>query len=93
METGHGKYVLSLEGETQPHHYCIPRRSENLITYPAASHPCTRVDPRKRNALGNQSIGHYLYVHKDSFSNPPTNRRLEEAVVVDWPKMMKFKAS
>ncbi|GBM01222.1 hypothetical protein AVEN_253620-1 [Araneus ventricosus] len=25
--------------------------------------------------------------------NPPTNRRLEEAVVVDWPKMMKFKAS
>ncbi|GBM61565.1 hypothetical protein AVEN_96162-1 [Araneus ventricosus] len=22
---------------------------------------------------------------KDSFTNPPTNRRLEEAVVVDWP--------
>ncbi|GBN41842.1 hypothetical protein AVEN_196065-1 [Araneus ventricosus] len=42
---------------------------------------------------GNQSIGQYLSVHKDSFSNPPTNRRLEEAVVVDWPKMMKFKAS
>ncbi|GBO34661.1 hypothetical protein AVEN_37916-1 [Araneus ventricosus] len=42
--------------------------------------------------LGNQSIGQYLSVHKDSFSNPSTNRRLEEAVVIDWPKMMKFKA-
>ncbi|GBM12718.1 hypothetical protein AVEN_228512-1 [Araneus ventricosus] len=42
---------------------------------------------------GNQSIGQYLSVHKDSFSNPPTNGHLEEAVVVDWPKMMKFKAS
>ncbi|GBO13146.1 hypothetical protein AVEN_90963-1 [Araneus ventricosus] len=41
---------------------------------------------------GNQSIGQYLSVHKDSFSNPPNNRRLEEAVVGDWPKMMKFKA-
>ncbi|GBM63493.1 hypothetical protein AVEN_87333-1 [Araneus ventricosus] len=40
----------------------------------------------------NQSIGQYLSVHKDSFSNPPTNRRLEEAVVGDRPKMMKFKA-
>ncbi|GBN94780.1 hypothetical protein AVEN_64006-1 [Araneus ventricosus] len=28
-----------------------------------------------------------------TYSNPPTNRHLEEAVVVDWPKMMKFKAS
>ncbi|GBN20717.1 hypothetical protein AVEN_125103-1 [Araneus ventricosus] len=42
---------------------------------------------------GNQSIGQYLSVHKDSSNNPPTNRRLEEAVVVDWSKMMKFKAS
>ncbi|GBM40297.1 hypothetical protein AVEN_107447-1 [Araneus ventricosus] len=41
---------------------------------------------------GNESIGKYLSVHKDSFSNPPTHRRLEEAVVGDWPKMMKFKA-
>ncbi|GBN13516.1 hypothetical protein AVEN_162251-1, partial [Araneus ventricosus] len=42
----------------------------------------------------NQSIGQYLSDYQeDSFSNPPTNRRLEEAVVVDWPKMMKFKAS
>ncbi|GBO39813.1 hypothetical protein AVEN_48348-1, partial [Araneus ventricosus] len=41
----------------------------------------------------NQSIGQYLYVHKYSFSNPPFNRRLEDAVVVDWPTMMKFKAS
>ncbi|GBN84085.1 repressor of the inhibitor of the protein kinase [Araneus ventricosus] len=40
----------------------------------------------------NQSIGRYLYVHEDSFSNPPTNRRLEETVVGDWSKMMKFKA-
>ncbi|GBO20744.1 hypothetical protein AVEN_84296-1 [Araneus ventricosus] len=40
----------------------------------------------------NQSIGQYLSVHKDSYSNPPTNRRLEEAVVGDWPKKMKFKA-
>ncbi|GBM38738.1 hypothetical protein AVEN_252925-1 [Araneus ventricosus] len=42
---------------------------------------------------GNQSIGPYLSVYKGSFNNPPTNRRLEEAVVVDWSKMMKFKAS
>ncbi|GBN91965.1 hypothetical protein AVEN_6063-2-1, partial [Araneus ventricosus] len=41
----------------------------------------------------NQSIGQYSSVHKDSFSNLPTNRHLEEVVVVDWPKMMKFKAS
>ncbi|GBL89277.1 Putative inorganic phosphate cotransporter [Araneus ventricosus] len=41
---------------------------------------------------GNQSIGQYLSVHKDSFSNPPTSKRLEEAVVGDWPKMIKFKA-
>ncbi|GBO35452.1 hypothetical protein AVEN_245224-1, partial [Araneus ventricosus] len=27
------------------------------------------------------------------FINPPTNRRLEEEVVGDWPKMMKLKAS
>ncbi|GBM24149.1 hypothetical protein AVEN_167552-1 [Araneus ventricosus] len=41
----------------------------------------------------NQSIGQCLSVHKDSFSNPPTNRWLQEAVVVHWSKMMKFKAS
>ncbi|GBM42552.1 hypothetical protein AVEN_3356-1 [Araneus ventricosus] len=41
----------------------------------------------------NQSIGQYLSVHKDSFSDLPTNKRLEEAVVGDWPKMMKFEAS
>ncbi|GBO44087.1 hypothetical protein AVEN_251506-1, partial [Araneus ventricosus] len=41
----------------------------------------------------NQSIGQYSSVHKDSFSNPPTHRRLEEAVVADWPTVMKFKAS
>ncbi|GBM65056.1 hypothetical protein AVEN_222460-1, partial [Araneus ventricosus] len=41
----------------------------------------------------NQFSDQYLSVHKDSFSYPPTNRRLEEAVVVDLPKMMKFKAS
>ncbi|GBM88918.1 hypothetical protein AVEN_66201-1 [Araneus ventricosus] len=41
---------------------------------------------------GNQSIGQYLSGHKDTFSNPPTNKRLEETVVGDWPKMMKFKA-
>ncbi|GBM06584.1 hypothetical protein AVEN_220026-2-1, partial [Araneus ventricosus] len=40
----------------------------------------------------NQSIGQYLSVHKDSFSNTPTNRRLEGAVAGDWLKMMKFKA-
>ncbi|GBO23303.1 hypothetical protein AVEN_221468-1, partial [Araneus ventricosus] len=42
---------------------------------------------------GNQSIGQFLSVRQDFFSNPPTNRRLEEAVVVDWSKMMKFKSS
>ncbi|GBM67145.1 hypothetical protein AVEN_195006-1 [Araneus ventricosus] len=49
-------------------------------------------DFRPRWPSGSQSIGQYLSLHKDSFSNPPTNRRLEEAVVVDWPKMMAFKA-
>ncbi|GBN64539.1 hypothetical protein AVEN_259784-1 [Araneus ventricosus] len=33
-----------------------------------------------------------ISAHKDSFSNLPTNRYLEEAIVGDWPKMMKFKA-
>ncbi|GBN98324.1 hypothetical protein AVEN_241731-1 [Araneus ventricosus] len=33
----------------------------------------------------NQSIGQYVSVHKDSFSPPPTNRRLEEAVVDGHP--------
>ncbi|GBN33771.1 hypothetical protein AVEN_81127-1 [Araneus ventricosus] len=42
---------------------------------------------------GNQSIDQYLSVHKDSFGNQPTKRSLEKAVVVDWPKMMKFKAT
>ncbi|GBO27913.1 hypothetical protein AVEN_89439-1 [Araneus ventricosus] len=41
---------------------------------------------------GNQSIGQYLSVHYDPFSNPPINRRLEEAVVGDRPKVLKFKA-
>ncbi|GBM43378.1 hypothetical protein AVEN_186253-1, partial [Araneus ventricosus] len=38
---------------------------------------------------GNQSIGQYLSVNKGSLSNLPANRRLEEAVVGDWPKMGK----
>ncbi|GBN68560.1 hypothetical protein AVEN_114854-1 [Araneus ventricosus] len=42
---------------------------------------------------GNPSIGQNLSVHKDSFTQPPTNRRLEETPVVDWPEMMKSKAS
>ncbi|GBN96755.1 hypothetical protein AVEN_74863-1 [Araneus ventricosus] len=42
--------------------------------------------------VGNQSIEQYFSIHKDSFSNPPTNRRLEEAVVGEWLKVMKFKA-
>ncbi|GBO16390.1 hypothetical protein AVEN_274525-1, partial [Araneus ventricosus] len=41
----------------------------------------------------NQSIGQYSSVHEDSFSIPPTNRRLKKAVVGDWDEMMKFKAS
>ncbi|GBM14732.1 hypothetical protein AVEN_72005-1 [Araneus ventricosus] len=49
--------------------------------------------PKTATDEGNQSIGQYLSVHKDSSSNPTTNSRLEEAVVVNWPKMMKFKAS
>ncbi|GBM02841.1 hypothetical protein AVEN_52020-1 [Araneus ventricosus] len=62
--------------------------------YPVLSkHPGTLNDSRCYSSRENQSIGQYLSVHKDSFSNPPTNRRPEEAVVVDWPKMMKFKAS
>ncbi|GBM88669.1 hypothetical protein AVEN_10505-1 [Araneus ventricosus] len=44
------------------------------------------------NSFRNQSIGQYLSVHKNSLSNPSTNRSLQEAVVGDWPKMMKFKA-
>ncbi|GBN58978.1 hypothetical protein AVEN_37103-1, partial [Araneus ventricosus] len=48
---------------------------------------------KTKKVIRNQSIGQFLSVHKDSFSNTPTNRRLEEAVAVDWPKMMKFKDS
>ncbi|GBN11760.1 hypothetical protein AVEN_272696-1 [Araneus ventricosus] len=33
-----------------------------------------------------------IYLFIKTLSNPPTNRRLKEAVVGDWPKMMKFKA-
>ncbi|GBO27568.1 hypothetical protein AVEN_242486-1 [Araneus ventricosus] len=46
-----------------------------------------------------EEINPLAIVHKDSylfiktFSNPPINRRLEETVVGDWPKMMKCKAS
>ncbi|GBO46510.1 hypothetical protein AVEN_257598-1 [Araneus ventricosus] len=40
--------------------------------------------PSRMCSRGNQSIVPYLSVPKDSFSNPPTNGRLEEAVVVDW---------
>ncbi|GBM66263.1 hypothetical protein AVEN_35541-1 [Araneus ventricosus] len=43
--------------------------------------------------VGNQSIYQYLPVHKDSSSNLPSNRRLEEAVFGDCPNMMKFKAA
>ncbi|GBL71156.1 hypothetical protein AVEN_116739-1 [Araneus ventricosus] len=53
----------------------------------------TRRNGNGKCSRGNQSIGQYLSLHKDSFSNPPTDRRLEEAVVGDWPKMMEFKAS
>ncbi|GBL74232.1 hypothetical protein AVEN_235239-1 [Araneus ventricosus] len=42
---------------------------------------------------GNHSIGQYLSIHKDSFSKPPANRRVEKAVLVDRSQMMKFKAS
>ncbi|GBM19173.1 hypothetical protein AVEN_79888-1 [Araneus ventricosus] len=45
-----------------------------------------------QTAPGNQSIGQYLSDHIDTFSHPPTNRRLEEAVVGDCPKMLEFKA-
>ncbi|GBN62445.1 hypothetical protein AVEN_79984-1 [Araneus ventricosus] len=45
------------------------------------------------DSIGNQSIGHYLSANNDTLSNPTTKRRLEEGVVVDWPKMLKLKAS
>ncbi|GBM61637.1 hypothetical protein AVEN_56241-1 [Araneus ventricosus] len=48
---------------------------------------------KRQGVQANQSIGQYLSVHKEHFNNPPTNRRLEEMVVVDWPKMVKFKSS
>ncbi|GBN57013.1 hypothetical protein AVEN_16476-1 [Araneus ventricosus] len=50
-------------------------------------------EDKHKGRRGKESIGQYSSVHKDSFSNPPTNRRLEEEVVVDWSKMMEFKAS
>ncbi|GBN94297.1 hypothetical protein AVEN_252973-1 [Araneus ventricosus] len=46
--------------------------------------------PTRSNWSRNESIGQDLSVHKDSFSNPATNRHHEEVVVVDWPKMRKF---
>ncbi|GBN97115.1 hypothetical protein AVEN_88753-1 [Araneus ventricosus] len=45
---------------------------------------------RLKRTARNQSIGQYSL---DSFSNPPTNRRLEETVAIDWSRMMKLKAS
>ncbi|GBN08822.1 hypothetical protein AVEN_267209-1 [Araneus ventricosus] len=45
-------------------------------------HHANLSDATELPTKGNQSIGQYLSVHKDSFSNPPTNRRLEEAIVV-----------
>ncbi|GBM98664.1 hypothetical protein AVEN_214676-1 [Araneus ventricosus] len=41
-------------------------------------------------SAGNQSIGQYLSVHEESFSNPPTNRRLEEAVAGEDDEIQSF---
>ncbi|GBM08707.1 hypothetical protein AVEN_52780-1 [Araneus ventricosus] len=48
--TGHGPTppggVHTITGGVTPsHHYCTLRRSENLLTYLAASHPRTRCPP------------------------------------------------
>ncbi|GBM83716.1 hypothetical protein AVEN_271706-1 [Araneus ventricosus] len=60
----------------------------------STSTPPTHItnDNKSKEDKGNQSIGQPS-VHKDSFGNPPTNRRIEEVVVVDWPKMINFKDS
>ncbi|GBN05016.1 hypothetical protein AVEN_164094-1 [Araneus ventricosus] len=54
-----------------------------LSSRPAYSYP-----PRREI---NPLVNIYLFIK--TLSNPPTNRCLEETVVGDWPKMMKFKAS
>ncbi|GBM73289.1 hypothetical protein AVEN_74771-1 [Araneus ventricosus] len=65
------------------------RRRPEALSCLAAGLSCWLIYPIPK---GNQSIGQYLSVDKDSFSNPPTKRLLGEAVVGDWPKMMKFNA-
>ncbi|GBN69850.1 hypothetical protein AVEN_80126-1 [Araneus ventricosus] len=52
-----------------------------------------RVRDEGEEKEGNQPTGQYLSVHKDSFGNPPTYRRLEEAAVGDRPEVMKLKDS
>ncbi|GBN28916.1 Protein eva-1 C [Araneus ventricosus] len=81
---------------------------ERVLLRPAGRHPAEEaiqttsfpawvrgVDHSAHSNLwpGNQSFDQYLSVHNDAFSNPPTSRRLEEAVVGDWLMMIKFKAS
>ncbi|GBL88920.1 hypothetical protein AVEN_159012-1 [Araneus ventricosus] len=69
----------------------IPRRHK--LSYEIKIVEIGRVVEAGELSEGNQSIGQYLSVHKDSFSNTPTNRRFEEAIVVDRPKLMEFKVS
>ncbi|GBM96762.1 hypothetical protein AVEN_51745-1 [Araneus ventricosus] len=71
----------------------VPTESENLFKLQNALPISQYIFEPSMGFAGNQSIDQYLSVHKDSFSNPPTNRRIEEGVIVDCSKMMKFKAS
>ncbi|GBM07169.1 hypothetical protein AVEN_15416-1 [Araneus ventricosus] len=67
--TGHGLTPpeggtsnLRSGGNTTPHHYCTPRRSENPLTYTAASHPRTHGD---REAVKSKVIPKSLEISVD----------------------------
>ncbi|GBM71078.1 hypothetical protein AVEN_186647-1 [Araneus ventricosus] len=66
----------------------VSSSEEDVQTTPECTSCDEEVDAESESISekGNQSIDQYLSIHKDSFSNQPTNRRLEEAVVIDWPK-------
>ncbi|GBL92042.1 hypothetical protein AVEN_102594-1 [Araneus ventricosus] len=89
MRTSAGLSYSRIEITKDPRTKCLGRVHESRDEV-LASH----CNPKRAvYSDRNQSIGQYLSVHKDSFSNPPFNGRLEEVVVVDWHKMMKFKTS
>ncbi|GBL57149.1 hypothetical protein AVEN_31511-1 [Araneus ventricosus] len=75
-----------------PNHYSgVATVGEHLLPkkQPSARFQVSSPNGLRDFVMRNPSIGQYLSVHKDSFSYPPSNRRLEEAVVVEWSLILK----